>query len=559
MTKLLAGKSHRWLYTALVIGLVFFITMPPADAEDREKDEIIDLLGTETEPAESLLPPGVSVQSEFFPGEGPPIGMVQLREGDPLVIHSGQSVAYPLKKDHSVFTGDTIITEQNARLNLLMIDKSVLAIAPYSKLVLDETAFDPNTQTRSSTLRLLFGRIRSIVAKIEGKPNYWVQTPTAVAGVRGSDFGVASANLTSAVVTTEATEIEWDGAAVAPCMVAGGAGGVDLASGSADHSVRLWNSTTGAEIAELSGHSGPVTTVAFSPDGTILATGSTDQSIRLWDVTTGEELAVLEGYDGTISSIAFSPDGTRLASGSSDNLVRVWSVPSGRQLGLFAGHSGPVSSVAFSPDGTSIASASADGTVRIWSPETGRQTALFKGHADSVLAVAFSPDGTTVASGAADHTVRLWEFATGRQLASLEAGPGAVYSVAFSSDGAQVIAGSADNLVRVWDVRELGQPVWLESQSDHAYSVAVSSNNAMVASGSEDQSIHLWDLKSGRALGELQGHDQSVLAVAFRSGVVAEKAAGVYGVPCATAAALVESIGPNLSAAAILGMPPRLD
>lgn len=213
--------SRFWLSILILLGLLGLAASPRTTAEERQKDAIIDLLGSETRPAQPLLPAEISMQTEFVPGAGVPIGTVQLREGDPIVIHQRESVAYLLKKDRSVFTGDTIITGQDTRVNLIMNDKSVLAIAPYSKLIIDETVYDPDTETRSSTLRLLFGRIRSIVAKIEGKPNYWIQTPTAVAGVRGSDFGVATTGKSSAIVTTEKTVVDWEGAVITPCVVAG--------------------------------------------------------------------------------------------------------------------------------------------------------------------------------------------------------------------------------------------------------------------------------------------------------------------------------------------------
>jgi WD40 repeat protein len=53
----------------------------------------------------------------------------------------------------------------------------------------------------------------------------------------------------------------------------------------------LWDPTTGAPAGKpLTGHTGSVTAVAavLLPDGrTLLATGSNDHTVRLWDPTTG--------------------------------------------------------------------------------------------------------------------------------------------------------------------------------------------------------------------------------------------------------------------------------
>jgi serine/threonine protein kinase len=63
-----------------------------------------------------------------------------------------------------------------------------------------------------------------------------------------------------------------------------------VASASADQTVRLWGSATGAACRTLEGHSAYVTAVAFSPDGKLIASASADRTVRLWGSTTGAAL-----------------------------------------------------------------------------------------------------------------------------------------------------------------------------------------------------------------------------------------------------------------------------
>ena len=86
-------------------------------------------------------------------------------------------------------------------------------------------------------------------------------------------------------------------------------------------------------LATLKGHTDLVYSVAFAPDGKTLATGSgsRDQTVKLWDVTTGKELATLKGhtrYPSAVVSVAFAPDGKTLATVSWDMTVNVklWDV-----------------------------------------------------------------------------------------------------------------------------------------------------------------------------------------------------------------------------------------
>ena len=57
-----------------------------------------------------------------------------------------------------------------------------------------------------------------------------------------------------------------------------------MAAGSGDGTIQLWDMATHRPIATLTGPAGPVTSVAFSPDGKTLATGSAGHTVRLWDV-----------------------------------------------------------------------------------------------------------------------------------------------------------------------------------------------------------------------------------------------------------------------------------
>jgi WD40 repeat protein len=69
--------------------------------------------------------------------------------------------------------------------------------------------------------------------------------------------------------------------------------GKTLASGGGDHTVKLWDVSTSAELRTLKGHSNGVHSVAFSSDGKTLASGSFDATIKLWEMASGQELRTL--------------------------------------------------------------------------------------------------------------------------------------------------------------------------------------------------------------------------------------------------------------------------
>ena len=313
-----------------------------------------------------------------------------------------------------------------------------------------------------------------------------------------------------------------------------------LASGGADHTVRLWNPTNPAHSGPLggplTGHTNAVNTVAFSPDGHTLASGSADHTVRLWDLTDpahpGPLGAPLTGPTNWVLSVAFSPDGHALAAGSRDGTVRLWDLTDPAHPGQpLTGHADDVQSVAFSPDGHTLASGSRDDTVRLWNLTDPAHPAPLsqplRGHTDAVVSVAFSPDGHMLASGSRDSTVRLWNLSDPAHPGPLGGpltGPaGTVTSVAFSPDGHTLAAGSADHTVRLWNLTDpahpapLGQP--LRGHTGAVVSVAFSPDGHTLASSGGDGTVRLWGLTDPAhpgPLGEpLQGDTGAVFSVAF--------------------------------------------
>jgi WD40 repeat protein len=90
-----------------------------------------------------------------------------------------------------------------------------------------------------------------------------------------------------------------------------------LTATAAEAVIRLSNGTV------LRGHEGRVLALAFSPHGNELASGSDDRTVRLWDLASGES-RVLVGHAAPVAAVAFSADGKQLVSTGTDGTSRVW-------------------------------------------------------------------------------------------------------------------------------------------------------------------------------------------------------------------------------------------
>jgi len=83
-----------------------------------------------------------------------------------------------------------------------------------------------------------------------------------------------------------------------------------LATTSADHTVKLWNAKDFSLLKQLNGHQKWVWDCVFSADSAYLITGSSDQIARLWDLSQGETIRTYTGHTKAITCIALNDSAT---------------------------------------------------------------------------------------------------------------------------------------------------------------------------------------------------------------------------------------------------------
>ncbi|MDH3393460.1 MAG: FecR family protein, partial [Desulfobulbaceae bacterium] len=86
---------------------------------------------------------------------------------------------------------DVIETDEESRVMLRFDDMSVLTLGEESIVEINEMIYDPKKNTRNTLVKLVRGKLRVKASKIATEnPNFEVRTPTAVIGVRGTEFVV---------------------------------------------------------------------------------------------------------------------------------------------------------------------------------------------------------------------------------------------------------------------------------------------------------------------------------------------------------------------------------
>lgn len=206
-----------------------------------------------------------------------------------------------------------------------------------------------------------------------------------------------------------------------------------LFTSSLDGSVRAWdliryrNFRTFTAPTRLS-----FSSVAVDPSGEVICAGSLDSfDIHIWSVQTGQLLDQLSGHEGPVASLAFAPSGNIVVSGSWDHTVRVWSIFGRTQTSEPIQLQADVLDVAFRPDSAQIAVSSLDGQLTFWSVSEATQEAGVDGRRD-------------VSGG---------RKISDRRTAANAAGTKSFNCIAYSTDGSCVIASGNSKYICLYNVQ----------------------------------------------------------------------------------------------------------
>ena len=111
--------------------------------------------------------------------------------GEVVLQKEDTGIWLPLKKNMPLQQGDRIKTGPGAGADILLDDGSMIRLGPQTDVILKELAADFQKKSITATVFLRLGKLIANVKKISGKDSHFsVHTPTAIAGVRGTQFAV---------------------------------------------------------------------------------------------------------------------------------------------------------------------------------------------------------------------------------------------------------------------------------------------------------------------------------------------------------------------------------
>lgn len=127
-------------------------------------------------------------QTPAGPPTGSSAGTIKQVEGE---VYAGADAARRrLQPGAAVHVGDRLSTGRHGAASVVFKDGTVMALGPDANATVRQFEFDSTTQDGNFLVELLQGSVRMVtglLAKINPE-RFKVRTPTAVVGVRGTDF-----------------------------------------------------------------------------------------------------------------------------------------------------------------------------------------------------------------------------------------------------------------------------------------------------------------------------------------------------------------------------------
>lgn len=118
----------------------------------------------------------------------PMYGVLMVVKGSVKITNAGKTADG--KVGGKVYEGDKIATGADSRAKIVMSDRNVINVSPDSEFIINKYENDPASGNKNVEMNLLKGKVRNNVEQTyDGEKNkFLIKTPTAVAGVRGTQF-----------------------------------------------------------------------------------------------------------------------------------------------------------------------------------------------------------------------------------------------------------------------------------------------------------------------------------------------------------------------------------
>ncbi|CAJ0649257.1 4848_t:CDS:2 [Entrophospora sp. SA101] len=201
---------------------------------------------------------------------------------------------------------------------------------------------------------------------------------------------------------------------------------MNLAVGTLNGRVQIWDLKTLTKIRDMNGHMKRVGTLSWNNN--IITSGSGDKFIMHKDIRCQQDyVQIFPGHASEVFIIKWSIEGNQLASGSNLNELFIWENRKHNPIYSLRGHTAAIRALSWSPHESNLLVCNLHWSsimneivsthgwwkndIYIWKYPSMKKIETLKGHTYRVLYMSHSPNGEDIVTGAGgdDNTLRFWK------------------------------------------------------------------------------------------------------------------------------------------------------
>ncbi|GLD97506.1 hypothetical protein PINS_up006196 [Pythium insidiosum] len=248
------------------------------------------------------------------------------------------------------------------------------------------------------------------------------------------------------------------------------------------------------KLLELNHHQDSCRALLFSPDGQSLYTGSADKSIRAFDTLGNVTWAELRAHDAPVNRLhAISND--VIVSGDDQGCIKVWDTRQHRSVGGWKEHTDFISGFATNPAVDHLLATGGDGRLSAYDLRKNVLAGKSDELDDELLSVSVIKNGRKVVCGSQDGVLVIFSWGTWGDMSDRFPGhPESVESI-LKVDEDTVLTGSSDGIVRVVQVHPNKLLGLIGDHEDFPIEILkLSHDQRLIGSVSHTNKVHFWDV-----------------------------------------------------------------
>ncbi|KAF0389153.1 WD40 repeat-like protein [Gigaspora margarita] len=233
--------------------------------------------------------------------------------------------------------------------------------------------------------------------------------------------------------------------------------GSQLAIGTAEGKLQIWDTQKLMKIRDCTSHSSRVGTLSWN--GNLLTTGSADRCIFHRDPRSPyDNIRILTDHKSEICGLKWNNEGDQLASGGNANELFIWEGLNLSPIRKLDGHKAAVRALSWSPHSRNLLVSGGghlDRQIRFWNTLDSRCLASYNVKSQ-VCNLQWSPTANEIVSthGWWKNDVVVWQYPSMEKIATLKGHNYRVLYFSLSPNGEDIVtgAGGDDNTLRFWKV-----------------------------------------------------------------------------------------------------------